>query len=289
MVACAQSSRLRTDKSPSWLEILYDLIFVSAFVALSSRTAVSLNSEHAFANLVLFCVVFSALWFSWTGFTFYSNRFDIDDFVHRSLIFTQILAVLGVATSAAGILEGKIGIFSFSFGLVQALICILYLRSYLRLSGARVFSAYWAKIFGVGSLIWFASAFTPTPWTYVLWFAGVAILIGGPFAPPARKQFDEMPLDRERLSRRYKFLTSIVLGGMFLQVMISLDARDGATLPRILMLACALVFTFSIWWLYFDDVASSSLRPRKFFYNYWLFTHLPMHAAVFTRVWLCSD
>ena len=48
----------------------------------------------------MFAGLFTAIWFSWIGFTLYANRFDTDDVVFRVIKLAATLAIAGCAASA---------------------------------------------------------------------------------------------------------------------------------------------------------------------------------------------
>jgi low temperature requirement protein LtrA len=43
---------------------------------------------------------------------------------------------------------------------------------------------------------------------------------------------------------------------------------------------CWLAITFSLWWLYFDDVAGAHIRPGRWTTFVWLYSHLPVAAGL---------
>src|SRR5262245_29001972 len=87
---------ITTEKRATWLELFYDLIFVAAFIQLGNGLSERVNA----LGFINFFGAFLPLWMVWTGFTFFNNRFTIDDFVHRLQVFLQMLAVGGIAISA---------------------------------------------------------------------------------------------------------------------------------------------------------------------------------------------
>ena len=69
------SPALGLEKKVTWLELFFDLIFVAAFIQLGNFLSVSVT----LGRFAAFAGVFVPLWVSWIGFTFYANRFTIDD------------------------------------------------------------------------------------------------------------------------------------------------------------------------------------------------------------------
>lgn len=89
------------EKKATWLELFYDLIFVAAFIQMGN----SLSEKVSFASFVGFCAMFIPLWVAWSGYTFYINRFTVDDFAHRLLVFAQMLAVGAMAVTGPEVLS----------------------------------------------------------------------------------------------------------------------------------------------------------------------------------------
>ncbi len=77
------------NRRATWLELFYDLVYVATVIQIGDRLSddVSING---FLGVV---ALFIPVWWSWVGTTFYSNRFDSDDAVHRLLVFTKIFFV----------------------------------------------------------------------------------------------------------------------------------------------------------------------------------------------------
>ena len=90
------------EKKASWLELFYDLIFVASIIQLGDGLSNTLADDPA-GSMLRFGVHFAPLWFAWSSFTFYSNRFDVDDILHRVLVFGQMFAVgaMGITASRA--------------------------------------------------------------------------------------------------------------------------------------------------------------------------------------------
>jgi len=90
---------LETDQSRvTWLELFFDLLYVAALIQLGDE----LSSDVSWGGVGRFVGVFTVLWWTWTGTTAYTNRFAVDDVVHRLLVFLQMFAVANVALFAVG-------------------------------------------------------------------------------------------------------------------------------------------------------------------------------------------
>lgn len=82
------------ERKVSWLELFYDLIYVAAIIQLGD----GLSHHVGPAGFLAFAALFVPIWLTWTAFTFYSNRFVIDDFGHRALVFLTDRRTCGQGT-----------------------------------------------------------------------------------------------------------------------------------------------------------------------------------------------
>lgn len=263
------------EKRVTWLELFYDLVFVAAFIQLGN----SLNHHFTFGSIAGFVAIFSCLWVSWTGFSLYSNRYTVDDFLHRVMVFIQMLGVAVMAVSVSDVMHGNATVFSIAYGFVQLCIAALYYRSYRSQPVGRLYGKYWYRIFLTGAGVWMVSAAVPTPWNYLCWVTGVAILAIAPFFSSAQRIFRLYPTDRKHLSERYGLLTLIVLGESFVKVVSSFS--DAPTIGNITRTIVLILITCSIWWLYFDDVSQSKPKPGiRHAAPIWLYTHLPLQLGL---------
>ena len=114
-------------KSAGWLELFYDLIFVAAFIQLGN----GLSSTVSMESVVSFASAFTALWISWSGFTYFMNRFTVDDFVHRLMVFSQMFTVAFMAFFAGELLAGRHRGFALAYATSQILVASFNFRSWL--------------------------------------------------------------------------------------------------------------------------------------------------------------
>ena len=263
------------EKKASWLELFYDLIFVAAFIQLGNGLAARPTLE----GFLVFSAVFVPIWLTWTGFTYYANRCTVDDFTHRMLVFAQMFAVGGMAIFAPDVLAHKPTRFVICYALAQALVGVLYVRTWRQIKQGRDYSAYWGGVFGVGAVLWGVSAVVPTPWNYLLWAVGIGAILSSPFGRRSRVLMERYPVDFEHLGERYGLLTLIVLGESFVKVLSAISA-DEASLHVLGQAALTLLITCSLWWIYFDDVAGSQIKKGRISPMMWLFGHIPVQLGI---------
>ncbi len=262
-------------KKVTWLELFFDLVFVAAFIQLGN----GLSRQASLPGVAAFLASFVSLWVAWTGFTFYVNRFTVDDFVHRTIVFLQMLAVGATAVAATFVLGGKTFAFSLAAGAASLPVAVLYARALPQVPEARDFSRYWGGVFALSSAVWFGSAFVPAPYNYGLWAAATLVVLGAPLSRQSRALGERFPIDLEHLGERYGLLTLIVLGESFVKVVGSL-VDGGAGLALYAEAAFVLVITCGVWWVYFDDVAGSHVRHGPGNWIIWLYAHVPLQASI---------
>ncbi|MCB9664466.1 MAG: low temperature requirement protein A [Alphaproteobacteria bacterium] len=272
-----------TPKRVTWLELFYDLIFVASIIQLGDALSDHVAHKQVWLGLGTFALHFVPLWIAWTGFTFYANRFDVDDFVHRALVLLQMAAVgcIGVSAPRAMAAEPDALPFALSVAAAHAVIAMMYVRAWKHTTEARDYSRYWGAVFAVAAALWGVSALLPDPWCELVWVIAMLVVVFAPTSRASRGLADLYPLDMEHLAERYGLLTIIVLGESFVKVLSYLAADAHGTEPEMLTKGLFnLVITSAVWWVYFDDVAGSHLKPGRNTWIVWLYGHLPLAMAV---------
>ena len=274
---------LGDEKSVSWMELFYDLIFVASIIQLGDVLSSQVTQTHqVLGPLAGFLGMFVPLWAVWAGYSFFANRFTVDDVPQRVVVFAKMFAVGAMAlTAPAVVLQGEHTAFALSFAVAQGLIALLYLRAWRQVPEARDYCTYWGGAFGIGALFWVVSAVVPTPWAYIFWGVGVAALVYTPVSERSRELAERYPLDMEHLSERFGLLTIIVLGESFIKVLSYLSASEYGMQAGFLMKASlGLLITCAVWWIYFDDVAGAEVRSERGSWVVWLFGHMPLAAGI---------
>ena len=91
------------ERKVGWLELFYDLIYVAAIIQLGN----ALSDNVSLPGFLAFFGVMAPIWFAWTSFTFFHNRFVVDDVLHRVMVFTQMLFIGAVAVSVTDVFDGQ--------------------------------------------------------------------------------------------------------------------------------------------------------------------------------------
>ncbi len=265
------------ERKVTWLELFYDLIFVAAIIQLGD----ALGHDVSISGFAAFAGHFAPLWIAWSGFTFFANRFDVDDFTHRIMVFVQMFAMGAMAISAPHAMEGHHTIFSLCFAVAQLMVVAMHVRAWYQVPNARDYCKYWGIVFAISALAFLLSALLPTPWAYGMWGLGILAILAAPVSEVSRTLMERYPLDMEHLSERYGLLTIIVLGESFVKVLSYLSGSELATeLEYVGKGSLGLLLTCTVWWIYFDDVAGSHLKKQRGAFEVWLYGHLPLAIAI---------
>jgi low temperature requirement protein LtrA len=263
------------EKRATWLELFYDLIFVASFIQLGSGLSANVSLKGALA----FAGAFIPLWVAWTGTTFFTNRYTVDDFLHRLLVFGQMIAVGGMGLTGCQLLTGERAGFSLSAAAAQAIVAVLHFRAYRDVPESRGYAAYWGMVFAGSSVLWVSAVWVPAPWTYGVWGLATLMVLGTPLSRYSHALTERFPIDFDHLSERYALLTLIVLGESFVKVLSALSESDQGL--SIYMGGSALLFiTCGLWWVYFDDIAGSHVKKGRVSWIVWLYAHIPLQVGI---------
>ena len=254
--------RLRTlavseddDRRATWLELFFDLVFVAAVGQLAN----SLSAEPTTLRFFEFVGLFVPVWWAWSGFTFYANRFDTDDLLYRLLTLAGMFAVAVLATTVPGVFGGATIGFPLAYVGARVVLLVLYARASRHVPEARSLARMFLAGFGAAVAIWLVSLAFNRPWAYVLWGCALAIELTIPFF--SWREIRHAPIHPRHIPERFGLLTLIVLGESVLAVVlgvskVSWDAGSALAATAGFIVAAAL------WWIYFDFLDETSIGSR---------------------------
>ncbi|MCB0130435.1 MAG: low temperature requirement protein A [Caldilineaceae bacterium] len=259
----------------SWLELFYDLVYVATLIQLGDL----LSSDVSLMGFLRFALLFIPIWWTWTGITFYSNRFIVDDLLHRVLIFAQIMAVAVLGLSAKGAFGDLHVQFTLAYVAVRVIMILLYVRVAFSTPKASQLARRYAVGFSIAAAIWLISAFVPMPYALGFWILGMLVDFASPLNGQSRVLNRALPIDVHHMMERYGIFIIIVLGESFVKVLSSISGSqlNGALGTFALF---AMVVIGGLWWLYFDDIADVPLGPTTGAAYIWIYSHLPLSIAL---------
>jgi low temperature requirement protein LtrA len=248
-----------TEARPTWLELFFDLVFVVVIARLSGLLVSNPQPEDFLEYIGLFV----AVWFTWVGFTVYSDRFDVDDLLHRLLVLGAMLATIVVAIHVDDAFHGGSAPFALASIAVRALLVAVNLRATWALAEARRFEGLYVIGWSIGLALWAASLAVPTPARYVVWGVAVAIEVLTPLV--AQWRVGRLPLISSHIAERFGLFTIIVLGESVVSVGAGIADVNFALTDSLIAIG-TFAIAAALWWLYFDCVTTRHADSASFVY-----------------------
>ena len=147
------------ERSATWLELFYDLVFVVTVAELVALLADDISLPGVLAYVALFIPI----WWGWIGSTFYATRFDTDDLVHRLMTAVELFAVVALAVNVHGALGETSRGFALAYAVLRGVLVFKYFGAGQAIPEARPLTTRYARGFGLDAGLWFASVFVPPP------------------------------------------------------------------------------------------------------------------------------
>jgi low temperature requirement protein LtrA len=280
--------RLRTleteaeERSATWTELFYDLVFVVAVATLGHRFLLDVQAQDlTLRGFVEYAGLFTVLWWGWASFTFFADRYDTDDPIQRLLAVSQMVAVAGMA-AAFGFGDYTLDTISRPFAVayigMRIALLAMYARAWWNVELSRKLVSGYLQGFSLDVVVWIISIFVPPPWRYVLWVVGMVISFTTIWA--VRKEQVHIPLSVSHLPERFGLFTILVLGESIAAIVAGLTEEEwqfGATAGAV----AGVMMATSLWWVYFDNLEGSVVRrdPNRvhdWHPTAWIYSHLPL-------------
>jgi low temperature requirement protein LtrA len=258
----------------TWLELFFDLVFVVAVAQL----AFALSVDKTVEGSLIFVGLFVPVWWGWVGYTFYADRFDTDDVVHRLLMLAGMFAVGALASVIPEAAAGDTAPFAIAYVAVRAFVIVLNARAWLHLPAARPLLDRYIPAFTLAAVLVLASVAIEPPYRYWIWAIALAIDLGTPLA--SRMRIETIPIHVSHIPERIGLFTIIVLGETVLGVVLGTAAVDWS-LESGGVAFLGFVLGAAFWWLYFDYLHGEMLLGRSTWAGQaYLYSHVPLMAGV---------
>ncbi|MFC4779135.1 low temperature requirement protein A [Paenibacillus sp. GCM10023252] len=238
-------------KRVTWLELFYDLIYV---IAISSATHVLSHPHHGELEAELYfkyILIFVPLWWSWTGYTMYVNRYGEDQTGQRLESILKIFFVMVMAASINVDFDSYYLPFMIGYVGSRLLTVLMYVRMWRKHEGHHSSVAgFLAASFTGGAIISLSSVFFTDELRYILLYGGIVFDIV--LSIIGRPQLRKFPVLYSHLLERFGLVTLIVLGEFMIGLVATLKSLDYS--PTIVGLAViGFILTIAIWWHYFES------------------------------------
>ncbi|WNQ11428.1 low temperature requirement protein A [Paenibacillus aurantius] len=201
--------------------------------------------------LLKFPLIFVPLWWAWTGFTLYVNRFGEDSPAQRIVYFIQMLFVIIMAANINVDFEAYYLFFMIGYVGIRLSTVYMYARVWNRHRGLpRQVASYLCLSFLIGSAISFSSVLFPGVAKFYVLYLGIVVDIALPLA--GRRLLRRMPVHHHHLMERYGLATIILLGELIL-VMVDTIRHHSLTLQSGWAVLIGFSIAVAIWWHYFES------------------------------------
>jgi low temperature requirement protein LtrA len=264
------------DRTVSFLELFYDLVFV----VVVAQAAHELARHLTWRGVGEFVVVFGLIWLAWLNGTTYHDLHGREDGRTRTYVFAQmlLLALLAVFTADAAD-DGGTG---FALVYTAFLLLLTWMWYTVRRQDTEEYMALTGRYLSgmvVSVIVMAASAPLPDGPRVIVW-AGLlsAWLVLWVLTERWAIRSQDIGLDvTESLVERFGLFTIIVLGEVVVGVVTGLSEVE-RTFESIATGMLGLMIGFGIWWTYFDFIGRR--LPRDGAQSMWMASHLPITMAV---------
>ena len=277
----------KSERKVSWLELLYDLVYVAAISQLTHHVAAHPSFYAVGFSFLLFCLVF----WSWVNGSQYYDLHGSDSIRTRLLTFWQMLGVAAVAITIPDAFEGHHQSFAVTFSVLQILITYLWWSVGFYDPSHRVFNKFYTINYLMAFALLIASIFAGYKTAIVLWMV-VLLLNLTPSLTGARtivrilKERGQVFTASVTLVERFGLFTIIVLAESILGTVTGITDVREKNLTVWVAVLLAILIAFLLWSIYFDMMSEQETK-RGYSYLQWLiFLHYPLLAS-FTLTGAC--
>ena len=266
------------DRSVSFLELLYDLVYV----AVIAQAAARLSTEVSAGRIAEFAIVFTMVWIAWINGTLYLELHGREDGRTRLFVFVQ-MGIVALLAVFAGIAAEDVGGARFAIVYVAFLSTLIWLWNSVRRQDApdvaRVTLQYVIGL-AVSAAVILASAFLAPGPRLIVWAAFGAGWVVAMLALGFRsRSFSIGVTPTHSMVERFGLFVIIVLGEVVFGVVEGLShaEQDAITIGTGI---AALGVGLGFWWVYFDLVGRREPRSEGRAISTWILSHLPITLSI---------
>ena len=257
------------ERKATWMELFFDLAFVVAI----ATTAHTLSSSESTRGLIEFCVLFVLLQWAWTGYTFYNDRFDSDDLLHRASGLAQMALVLFLSTLSKWLTDDYLQ-FVVAYSLLRFFTIAFNLFAGLHVPVARRMTRTFALGFAVALVPLILGLGVDDPdWRLALVSATALLQLLPPLLPT--HHLASLPLSISHIPERLGLFVTLTLGECLASIA-KIGTTDHKTASLILGSACAITIVFCFWWIYFSQLNGNLLKQLSLRSRFWVYGHVPL-------------
>lgn len=279
-----KASDREEDRSVTFLELFYDLVYVVIIAELAHALAANVTWQ----GVAGFAFLFAVVWWAWFNGSSYHDIHGNNDIRTRVFTFLQVFTVAAMAVFAHNALgEGSVG-FALSYAAFQLILTYLWWRTGVYDPDHRPLSQPYSLVFLLTTLLFVGSVFVPAPIRFYLW--GIALLLSlalpifslrlGSDNAPLQQEVDRMVNISPSLVERFGLLTIIVLGEVVAGTIRGVAERDDLTWLVGVTAVLGMLVAIGLWWVYFDFISHRRPQATASKVLQWGYLHLPMTAGI---------
>lgn len=253
------------------LELFFDLTFVVGVSFAAEGFAHQIEADHAGHGLLVYLMVFFAIWWGWLNFTWFASAYDTDDWLYRVVTLVQMAGALVVAAGVPRALEDEnFAVLVVGYAIMRLAMVFQWLRAARADPEHRTIALTYAAGITVVQVLWILRLLLPEE----LGVISFGVLVLAELAVPIVAERGHMtPFHTGHIAERYGLFTLIVLGEGVLASAKSVVAGidEGEHVAELVVLAAlGLVVVAGMWWVYFQVEAADSLvaLPRIMLFGY---------------------
>jgi low temperature requirement protein LtrA len=243
------------------LELFFDLTFVAAVAQAGAGLHQGLVDGNARHVLIIYPLVFFAIWWAWMNFTWFASAYDTDDVLYRLAVLVQMIGVLILAAGVPRALDHwNFDLMVAGYVVMRMAMVSLWLRAAFSDPPRRTTALRYAGGITLVQICWVLSLFLPLTGRFVVFAVGGVAELAVPIFAEASSR---TTWHAGHMAERYGLFTIIVLGEAILATSIGVRtalanrATFGELAPD---LVGALLIVFSLWWIYFDLPSDEIVR-----------------------------
>ncbi|HEY1824803.1 MAG TPA: low temperature requirement protein A [Acidimicrobiales bacterium] len=240
-------------RSSTPLELFFDLTFVVAVAAAATGLETGLVEGHASRVLLIYPLMFFAIWWAWMNFTWFASAYDVDDVPYRLAVFVQMTGVLILAVGVTRAMSHEdFALAVLGYVVMRLAMVALWIRAALADPAGRRTAVRYAVGIGVVQIGWSASLGVPLHERAPLFILLAVLELCVPVVAEGAGRTAWHP---RHIAERLGLFTIIVLGEALLTTSAGVRAAltQRVALHAILPVVIGgLLIVFGMWWIYFD-------------------------------------
>ena len=246
------------------LELLFDLIFVVAIATAGQQLHHAIVENHLAHGLMLYGMVFFALWWAWMNFSWFASAYDNDDAFYRIVTFVQIIGSLVIAAGIPSSFQQQdFDVIIIGYAIMRLGLVTQWFRVAKHDPERRKTALRYASGIILVQLGWLFFHFSPVNFTGYLF---ILLVIAELCVPMFAESASRTPWHAHHIAERYSLLPIIVLVDSIVGCSIAMtDALSNQRFSTelIFLMIGGLVMMFTMWWAYIDSEIAERLNSRK--------------------------